>query len=478
MSEVALIESTIRNIQTSISVANQQLAQARAEGNTERVTELTAYIAELNQSLAQANASLQAAKSAAPTSAGQVVAEEQRAKSNGAAVQNPATQDAPSNTGNNVPPANQVEVGTDGRIRTTQETQSTPPANAGSAIPFASPGDEDQAQVPFANQQGGAGARNEDSPSPNTNRTSQIINARFNRRITPQSNVLDEYASYTYALTWYLLTPTQYNEMITSQKRDCANWQLLMQSGGAATQQAGSTGNSTVIGGRNKYFSKDYYLDNLEIESRIPFKGTGAADGRVSIKFTVMEPNGITLIENLYKAVSDLYKQTNVTKTANYATAQYCLVIRFYGYNENGDLVTTGRRGTNGQNNLTDPRAIVEKFYPFLLADIKFKIPKDRIVEYAIEGKPIPHFYNKSQDRGTIPFSFELTGQTAEQVLRGRPTTSATPPSPGERRDSPQPNTTAPNRPSAIDPNQAGSAQVDENGNFTGVSNSAFQVGA
>jgi hypothetical protein len=292
--------------------------------------------------------------------------------------------------------------------------------------------------------------------------TAQIINASFNQRIVPESNVLDEYASYTYAISWYLLTPEQYNEMTRSQKKNCASWQLLMQSGGAPTQAAGATSTSTATAGRNQFFQLDYYIDDLEIDSLIPLKGSGAANTATDIKFKVTEPSGITLIENLYKAVSTLYKQKNVSKQANYPMAQYCLAVRFYGYNDNGELVTTGRRGTNGKTNLTDPKAIVEKFYPFVITNIKFRIPKDRVVEYAVEGKPIPHFYNKSQDRGTIPFAFELIGTTVDQVLRGKPVGTVYPASPGERRDSPRPNTSAPSQPANS------GAGVDANGNFTG----------
>ena len=465
MSEVALIESQIRSIEGSISVANQQLAQARAEGDAQRVAELNAYIGELNQSLATANANLQAAKSAAPTSSGQVVAQEAQARSDGAASSNPTpspTVVAPTGRVNRA----DVETGTDEPTRTQEQTQATPPAGDGSALPYASPGDEDAVQAPFTNTQAGATAPREDGTVPNNNSTAQIINASFNQRIVPESNVLDAYASYTYAITWYLLTPDQYNEMTISQKKNCASWQLLMQSGGAPTQQAGATNtSSTATAGRNQFFSLDYYMDDLEIDSLVPLKGTGAANTATNIKFRVTEPNGITLIENLYKAVSNLYKQKNVSKQANYPMAQYCLTVRFYGYNDNGDLVTTSRRRAKGNVNLTDPLAIVEKFYPFVITNIKFRIPKDRIVEYEVEGKPIPHFYNKSQDRGTIPFAFELTGETVGQVLRGKPVGTVYPASPGERRDSPTPNTSAPSQPAVV----TGEANQDVGGGTTFV---------
>jgi hypothetical protein len=363
-----------------------------------------------------------------------------------------------------------VEVGTNDRVRPQTQTQATPPAGDGAPLPYAPPGDEDAVQAPFTNTQAGVAANRDDNTAPNNNATAQIINASFNQRIVPRPNVLDAYASYTYAITWYLLTPDQYNEMTISQKKNCASWQLLMQSGGAPTQQAGATtSSSTSTAVRNQFFSLDYYMDDLEIDSLVPLKGTGAANTATNIKFRVAEPNGITLIENLYKAVSTLYKQKNVSKQANYPMAQYCLAVRFYGYNDNGELVTTSSRSAKGKGNLTDPQAIVEKFYPFVITNIKFRIPKDRVVEYEVEGKPIPHFYNKSQDRGTIPFAFELVGETVDQVLRGKPVGTVYPASPGERRDSPAPNTSAPTQPSqSSQPTTiSGSANEDVGGGTT-----------
>lgn len=385
-------------------------------------------------------------------SSGQVIIEEGTGASNPVS---PASVLAPTGRINR----DNIETGTNAPVRTQEETQSTPPAGNGGALFYAAPGDEDAVQAPFTTTQAGAAANREDGTRPNSNSTAQIINASFNQRITPRPNVLDQYASYTYAVTWYLLTPDQYNEMVRTQKKNCATWQLLVQSGGAPTEVAGATANSTATAGRNKFFDKDYYLDDLEIDSVIPLKGTGAANTATNIRFKVTEPSGITLIDNLSRAIKTLYQEKNVDKNANYLMAQHCLVVRFYGYNENGELINPGRRGTNGQTNITDPRAIVEKFYPFVVTNIKFRIPRDRVVEYDVEGKPIPHFYNKSQDRGTIPFAFELTGETVGQILQGKSVSPATTSAADGRRDSPQPNTSA--------PSNVGAA-VNDNGNFTG----------
>jgi hypothetical protein len=453
----SVIQQTLRNIARDQALLAANPSSPDAPRLRQQIESGEAYLVELRAQLAIFQTEFNNFGKDSTASSGQVILEEKTSPSNPAA---PVSVLAPSGRVN---PEN-VERGTNDPVRSQVQTQSTPPAGNGSPLPFSAVDDEGFALPPTPSLQAGAAANRDDNTVPNSNATAQILNASFNQRIIPQTNVLDDYASYTYAISWYLLTPDQYNEMVRSQKKNCASWQLLMQSAGAPTQQAGATSSSTAAtAGRNPFFSLDYYLDDLEIDSLIPLKGTGAANTATNIRFKVTEPNGITLIENLYKAVSSLYKQKNVNKNANYPMAQYCLVIRFYGYNDAGELVTTGRRGTNGKNNLTDPRAIVEKFYPFVISNIKFRIPKDRVVEYNVEGKPIPHFYNKSQDRGSIPFAFELIGTTVEQALRGKPVGTVYPASPGERRDSPTPNTSAPTQPAAV----TGSANQDVGGGTT-----------
>jgi hypothetical protein len=409
-----------------------------------------------NSALARTELAVQE-RNAPTASSGEIVTEEARARANNSYSSNPASNPtvlAPADRINR----NAVDTGTNDPVRSTTVTQATPASGPNS----------DRA---IAAQTAGVAASTDDGVSASNNPvgTQQIINASFNRRIVPEPNVLDEYASYTYAISWYLLTPDQYNQMVRSQKKSVSNWQLLIQSAGAPVQSAGATA------GRNKFFSQDYYIDDLEIDSIVPLKGSGAANTATDIKFRVTEPNGITLVENLYNAVSTLYKQNNIGSQANYPMAQYCLVVRFYGYNDSGELVTTGRRGTNGSTNLTDPKAIVEKFYPCVLTNIRFKIPKDRVVEYDISAKPIPHFYNKSQDRGTIPYSFELIGQTVSQVLVGKPVGTQYPRQDG-RATSAQPNVSAPSNPAASVNDISASAGVDANGNFTGETASPLSV--
>jgi hypothetical protein len=327
----------------------------------------------------------------------------------------------------------------------------------------------------------GAGTTNDTVTSvrpddtPGLTNTQQVLSQTFgngtqNTTIVAQPNVLDQYASYTYGLSWYLLNPTQYNNFTLTQPFNTAGWQLLMQSGGAPTA------------GRNQFFPVDYYMDDLEIESLIPLGGSGLPYSAVSLKWKVTEPNGITLIQQLYNAVNSLYKNTtpaagmpgsdqagppasfaNSTVSANqsaltinYASAQYCMVIRFYGYDAQGNLVAPAKGQYTTNNQLGGPtQAVITKYYPFIIKNITYRVAKAQI-EYIITALPVPHMYNSSTDRGTIPFAFALTGQTVGQLLSGTGAGTA-----GTATGDPNARTSSPNLPSASNAQQL-PAQPDD----------------
>lgn len=413
-------------------------------------------------------------------SSGQVVAEQQNARAEGSISQNPP--DSPfqqSSTGLNVLPEDELEFGTNGRIRPLSETQATPPVPP---QPFASPGNQDAGQAAFVTTKAGVGAASEDSSNRTTASVQQIINANFSQRIDPRPNILDNFVSYTYSLTWYLLTPAQFNTMSLQQKKNLSGWQILMQSAGAPI----TPGNGTP--GRNQFFTSDYYIDNLIIDQALAGKGTGAAQNSMELQFTVTEPNGFTLVENLYRAVSTYYKQNNVNANrAVYLNAQYVMCIRFYGYNESGELVRVGKStnpggGTPDVTISTDVNAVVEKFLPFIITQIDTRLVS-RQVEYQIKGIGIPYVTAFGSQRGSIPFDYELVGTTVGEVLNGRPVGTKYTRTEG-RTNTGQPPSVNPTAP--LDPGPTGAsvndtrvnAGVDQFGSFTGETANPFAAGA
>jgi hypothetical protein len=183
---------------------------------------------------------------------------------------------------------------------------------------------------------------------------------------------------------------------------------------------------SAASAGRNQFFPFDYYIDNFEFQTLYPSGGESqSAAAFKELSFTLTEPNGLTLLPNLYRACDDLIRQGGQlfasSTTTNYAAAMFCMVIRFYGYDENGVLQTP----INNSGAITDSAAVVEKFLPFVLKNIKFAVGP-AMVEYTIEGAAPEVRTGLDTNRGSIPQDFDLSGITVQDLLVGadQPTTT------------------------------------------------------
>lgn len=251
--------------------------------------------------------------------------------------------------------------------------------------------------------------------------TTRILNSFSKKPFAPQPNVLDQYASYTYNIGWYLLTPETYTELQKNHKPVLSNYNLLVQSGGAQSD-FGDTKNVSV--GRNPFFKNDFYLDNLKIESVVTGKGSGLAHNSATLEFTVTEPANITLIENLWRAVQEQYKDSKVP----YAAAMYALVIRFYGYDDNGEQAQAGNEN-----------ALVEKVIPFRIAEINFTV-SNKLVEYTVKGVAIPYLVGFGANLGVVKSNIEISGATVKDLLTSGVALAEVSPADG-RKTSPSPNT-------------------------------------
>lgn len=349
-------------------------------------------------------------------------------------------------------PADNQDSGTDEVSRTLQDTQSIPPPTAapggppGQIVPPNSPNEQidpfayDDA-TPNAATQAGAGSASDDGIANYSTGVRAQLNSLFSGQITPQANVLDQYASYTYSISVYLMSAREYKALLADPRAVPPGSQLLFQSAGApvpgAAKSVSEVDTVQVAGqdvavedpgqvlaaqvkdlNRNPFFSLDYYIDDVEMKSVINGKGTNGAHNVVELKFKVIEPNGITFLDNLWQAC-DQYIRLSGNPQTNYAAQHYLMVIRFYGYDKDGNLVL-------GQNqpfvNPYDGRTVetvVEKFIPFLFRNIKFRVA-NKLVEYECECAAIPTSIAIGPVRGTIPYNVELTSQSLRDLLGGK----------------------------------------------------------
>lgn len=298
---------------------------------------------------------------------------------------------------NKFDPAEVNDFGTDGELRPYIQTQSTPVGASGTS---AGQRRDDAGSAATPSGRPGVGARSDDAVGGNA--TVAELNLIDYGKITPQANVLDQYASYTYQASLYIMDNNSYQQMINTKQKVLNGAQLLIQSGGAP-----------VIG-RNEYFSLDYYIDTIELRSEIACKGVGLAHNVNQVRMTIVEPNGITLIQNLDKAATKFLGGTS-QKQQTFPQQTYLLVIRFYGYDDQGNLV---RGGVSKPNQTSDPNAFVEKWYPLIIENLTFKVA-NKAVEYQLTATAVPYYIGASSARGSIPFNIELSGQTLKDILAG-----------------------------------------------------------
>lgn len=391
---------------------------------------------------------------ATPTaSAGQTVAQAQAANDDAANTISPREQPNPNQAITNADQFDQdanQDAGTDDPTRALQTTQSLPP-------PTAAPGGlPSQAVDPFADDdytftptvQAGAGSTNDDGLANYSTGVRAQLNTLFSGQITPQANVLDQYASYTYSISIYLMSARDYQALLADPKAVPPGSQLLIQSAGAPTggdAKAVSAVDTINVGGttvevedpgqvlaaqvkdlkRNQFFSLDYYLDDIEIKSVINGKGTNGAHNVVGVRFKVIEPNGITFLDNLYKATAQ-YVRLSGSPQVNYAAQNYLMVVRFYGYDKDGNLVLAQNQPFVNPYDGKTVETVVEKLIPFQFSTIKFRVA-NKMVEYDCEGAAIPTAVAGSSARGTIPFNVELVSQSLRDLLGGQAQYAAAP---------------------------------------------------
>lgn len=236
--------------------------------------------------------------------------------------------------------------------------------------------------------------------------------------ITPRPNILDRFANYTYQASVYLLSSEQYQLYEETGRKNVQGYNLLFQSGGADNNRLGpqqAAAGSFQEDGRNPFFPVDYYINDITLENRLFGKATQAAHSAATLKFTVIEPANISLIDRIYEAVQNIAPR-DATGAVNYAAAVYLMVIRFYGYDQNGNIVTVSN--SIEPSRTSDPAAVVEKFIPFRIRYINWSV-NSQLVTYEFDCAPIGHQIGFTTRRGTIPKDIELSGATVGSMLSG-----------------------------------------------------------
>lgn len=229
------------------------------------------------------------------------------------------------------------------------------------------------------------------------NQQAAVAGGAFDSSITPLPNLLGQYSSYTYALTWYLMTPEAMGRLQNGDYSVLNSQIIIAQSGGVANDQ------------RNPYFDVDFYFEDMEFKTQLAGASNKAPSSLYEISFTIVEPNGITLMPRLTAAINGGMGTTGGSKQA-WGSQNYLMAIRFYGYDENGNLAQVGLPLQGGQS------ALVTKYLPFIITDFEFKV-ENKLVEYKFKGTVSGTYVATAQNQNSLMYNVELSGQSVKEIL-------------------------------------------------------------
>lgn len=252
------------------------------------------------------------------------------------------------------------------------------------------------------------------------------IKREFRKPADPRPNPLSKFASYTYQITLYMITPDAYDAFILSGRQNInvlrpttignqnitSGAYIIAQSGGVSTE------NSQRAPGINF----DYYIDNLKITSAIGAKLVQTSTAITDISFSITEPYGFSFISNLARAHQQINKnskvkniQNNVNKYKNF----FIIGVRFQGYDENGNIIEPQTNFSQDTRSLptNSSTGVYERFYDMAITELKYKLGTGPTV-YNIKGRVIPTKIGLGTKFGIVPFSPTLSAITVNEAIQ------------------------------------------------------------
>jgi hypothetical protein len=237
-------------------------------------------------------------------------------------------------------------------------------------------------------------------------------NTRLNQRVD-RRNPLSRFSSYTYNISFYAITADDVNNFYRLGKWDTSKLELILQSGGI---------NNGLDAPRNKWFNYDFSIDNLEIVSLINSKETGSATTSYDFKFQIFEPYAMTFPSRLVFMEKELQERAairkKITQQIDALNTPKLLVIRFFGYDANGNLISAEDSPGIAQFTQTNQPAAFERAFPILFSKFTFRL-ENKVTVYDIQAKVINEQIGFGTKRGLVETPISVNAGTVEEAIGG-----------------------------------------------------------
>jgi len=251
-------------------------------------------------------------------------------------------------------------------------------------------------------------------------------------------NPLSKLSSYTYSITLYMVNPEALNIFVETGGRSVRQYvssngqvepgfYIVAQSGGINSRTESRALTYSGRAGDGDGF--DYYIDDLTFTTLTPAKDhSGTPTNTMDFKFKIVEPTGFSFMTQLSNASNSVNKGSNMvnssTNTPTFYQQHYLLGMRFYGYDANGEVVTSrafnasDSQGGFSLDGSTDNSSLFERFFPINVNNISFKVD-GKAVTYNFEATGFPLQTAFGEKRGVIKEPFTIQASTVEEALSG-----------------------------------------------------------
>jgi len=198
-------------------------------------------------------------------------------------------------------------------------------------------------------------------------------------------NPLHNFNNSTYLFSLHLLDKDNYNALVASRQQN--SFKVKFKTDNILIASGGKTA------GRNPEWKENFFIENLDMTTVIGLTSQYQGSNAVTIKFTIIEPNGVSLIERLIKSFEG-------TSYLNYLEMAYAMQIDFIGYDDQGTIVNLPNH---------------TKYLPIKFTGITFKV-SERGTEYSVSAVPYNHVgFNSSY--AASPIAMSITAATVDDYF-------------------------------------------------------------
>ena len=220
-------------------------------------------------------------------------------------------------------------------------------------------------------------------------------------------NPLSAYSSYTYNINLHALNAADYKVMVETPENFVPTRNIISGANRYNIPYNAANTNTTM---RAADFADDFYFDGLSMTTVIGLNAETRSSNSIEIKFTIIEPYGMTLMNRLVDLNRDELNGTN------YLDTPYLLEINFFGADDDGIL-----------NEITEQKKwiCIKLINMKIKASIKGSEYQIQAVPYNYQGNFVSTQVLKSNfnvTAGTVAEYFDsgIDAETANQIENNR----------------------------------------------------------